>query len=50
MDSERLVPNVHRAYAEHHGTPPDERLTVTDMEAALNDMFTFHGGRPPCLA
>jgi cyclase len=47
LDSERLVGNLHRAYADLGG-PPDEPI---DMVAALSDMVAFNGGRPlTCLA
>jgi cyclase len=47
-DSERLVGNLHRAYAELAGAPPGAPV---DLLAALRDMVTFNGGRPlTCLA
>ena len=42
-DSERIVGNLHRAYAELNGTPPGGGI---DVAAALRDMVTFNGGRP----
>ncbi|WP_131739961.1 MBL fold metallo-hydrolase [Actinomadura roseirufa] len=42
-DPERLVGNLHRAYAEIDGLAPGGGI---DMLAALNDMITFNGGRP----
>ncbi|HEY5017661.1 MAG TPA: MBL fold metallo-hydrolase [Streptosporangiaceae bacterium] len=47
-DSERLVGNLHRAYAELAGAPPGAPI---DLAAALGDMIAFNGGRPlTCLA
>jgi cyclase len=47
-DAERIVGNLHRAYAELDGTPPGGPI---DVIAALRDMVAYHGGRPlPCLA
>ncbi len=44
LDSERIVGNLHRAYAELDGTEPD-------ILAAFGDMLTFNGGHPlRCLA
>lgn len=46
-DSERIVGNLHRAYAEIRG----ETLAPHDAFAALGDMVAFNGGRPlTCLA
>lgn len=42
-DSERLVGNLHRAYAELGGA---ERGAQIDLFAALTDMVVFNGGRP----
>lgn len=42
-DAERLVGNLHRAYAELTGTPPGGPI---DLVAALGDMVTYNGGRP----
>ncbi|MER6212134.1 MBL fold metallo-hydrolase [Streptomyces sp. NPDC001642] len=48
LDSERLVGNLHRAYAELDGTPPGAPI---DHDAALADMVTFNGGKSlTCLA
>ncbi len=45
---ERLVGNLHRAYAECEGARPGDPI---DVAAALFDMVTFNGGRPlTCLA
>jgi cyclase len=41
-DSERIVGNLHRAYAELGGSAPG----AIDLAAALTDMVTFNGGRP----
>ncbi len=47
-DPERLVGNLHRAYAELQGT---ERGGTVDVAAALADMRAYNGGRPlTCLA
>jgi len=47
-DSERLVGNLHRAFAEHEGARPGAEI---DLTAAFGDMLTFNGGRPlRCLA
>lgn len=42
-DAERIVGNLHRAYAELTGTPRGGRI---DVAAALGDMVTYNGGRP----
>jgi cyclase len=42
-DRERIVGNLHRAYAELGGTPRGGRI---DISAALADMVTYNGGRP----
>jgi cyclase len=48
LDAERIVGNLHRAYAELGGAHPGARI---DVAAALTDMVTFNGGRPlTCLA
>jgi cyclase len=48
LDSERLVGNLHRAYAELDGVPPGAPI---DYPAALADMLTYNGGKPlTCLA
>jgi cyclase len=47
-DPERLVGNLHRAYAECDGAMPGDSI---DLLAALADMVVFNGGRPlRCLA
>jgi len=47
-DAERIVGNLHRAYAELTGA---QRGTPIDIMAALADMVTYNGGRPlTCLA
>jgi cyclase len=47
-DAERIVGNLHRAYAELDGTP---RGGPIDIMAALADMVTYNGGKPlTCLA
>ncbi len=48
LDPERIVGNLHRAYAELNGAEPG---TPVDLVAAVGDMITFNGGRPlTCLA
>lgn len=42
-EPERLVGNLHRAYAELDGLPPGARI---DVRAAMRDMATLNGGRP----
>jgi cyclase len=42
-DPERIVGNLHRAYAELGGTP---RGGSIDLAAALSDMVAYNGGRP----
>ena len=42
-DSERIVGNLHRAYAELAGTPTGGPVDVT---TALDDMVEYNGGRP----
>ena len=47
-DSERIVGNLHRAYAELEGAAPGAPI---DLMAAFSDMIDFNGGRPlRCLA
>ena len=47
-DAERIVGNLHRAYAELDGLP---RGGAIDVFAALGDMVTYNGGRPlTCVA
>jgi len=43
LDAERIVGNLHRAYAEVHGTAPGEQI---DLTAALTDMVAFNNGQP----
>jgi cyclase len=47
LDSERLVPNLHRAYAELDGAAPGSWL---DIEALFADMVRYHGSLPACRA
>ncbi|RBY79888.1 MBL fold metallo-hydrolase [Geodermatophilus sp. TF02-6] len=42
-DAERLVGNLHRAYAELDGAARGARI---DVDAALTDMVAYNGGRP----
>jgi cyclase len=47
-DPERIVGNLHRAYAELDGAEPGVPI---DTRAVLLDMVAFNGGRPlTCLA
>jgi cyclase len=43
LDPERLLGNLHRAYAELDGAPPGAPI---DFPAALQDMVSFNGGQP----
>ena len=48
LDAERLVGNLHRAYAELDCQPPGAPI---DILSAFADMITYNGGRPlRCLA
>lgn len=47
LDAERLVPNLHRAYAEALGGRPGEPL---DIPALFAEMTRYHGGLPACHA
>ncbi|REE96267.1 MBL fold metallo-hydrolase [Thermomonospora umbrina] len=47
LDSERLVPNLHRAYAEERGAAPGAPL---DVETLFGEMVEHHGGLPACHA
>ncbi|MCF6475336.1 MBL fold metallo-hydrolase [Nonomuraea sp. MG754425] len=48
LDPERIVGNLHRAYAELDGRPLG---TPIDVAAAIRDMIDYNGGRPlSCLA
>ncbi len=45
-ERERLVGNLHRAFAEHQGDAPGSRLPIPAIQA---DMVRYNGGRPlPC--
>lgn len=47
-DAERIVGNLHRAYADADGRPAGSEI---DLAAALGDMVAYNGGRPlTCLA
>ncbi|OSZ57095.1 MBL fold metallo-hydrolase [Streptomyces pharetrae CZA14] len=50
LDPERLVPNLHRAFAELAGTGAAEPLPMPVMERALREMIDYNGGLPRCLA
>ncbi len=43
LDAERIVGNLHRAYAELSGVAPGAPI---DILAALTDMVAYNGGRP----
>jgi cyclase len=43
LDAERIVGNLHRAYAEDAGAEPGAPI---DVRAALDDMIAYNGGRP----
>jgi cyclase len=47
LDSERLVGNLIRAYAERHGA---QSAAPLDVQAAFADMVALHGGLPHCAA
>ncbi|MFF5707401.1 MBL fold metallo-hydrolase [Streptomyces sp. NPDC012794] len=47
LDSERLVPNLHRAYAEAAGAEPGHHLDIGEL---FSEMVDFHGGLPACAA
>ncbi|MFF0885105.1 MBL fold metallo-hydrolase [Streptomyces sp. NPDC003456] len=47
LDAERLVPNLHRAYAEEQGATPGQAL---DVPALFREMTAYHGGLPVCRA
>jgi cyclase len=48
LDSERIVGNLHRAYAELDGAEPGAAI---DLTAAILDMIEYNGGQPlTCLA
>ncbi|MEU8028761.1 MBL fold metallo-hydrolase [Streptomyces sp. NPDC049099] len=47
VDAERLVGNLHRAYAEQQGLAPGARL---DVVASFKEMVAFLGGPPACHA
>jgi cyclase len=47
IDAERLVSNLHRAYAELAGLAPGARI---DVAASVMEMFELNGGRPHCHA
>ncbi|MFJ5999429.1 MBL fold metallo-hydrolase [Streptomyces sp. NPDC092370] len=50
LDPERLVPNLHRAFAELAGTGAAEPLPMPVMQTALREMIEYNGGLPRCLA
>ena len=50
LDSERLVPNLHRAFAELDGAGEADPLPMPVMQSALGEMIDHHGALPCCLA
>ena len=46
-EAERIVGNLHRAYAELDGAPPGAPI---DLGAAIGDMVAYNGGPLRCLA
>ena len=47
VDAERLLPNLHRAYAELRGAGPGDPL---DIAAIFAEMARYHGAPPRCRA
>jgi cyclase len=47
LDPERLLPNLHRAYAEEQGAVPGQPLDIGRLFA---EMIAYHGELPACLA
>ncbi|MFG2885294.1 MBL fold metallo-hydrolase [Streptomyces sp. NPDC048297] len=47
VDAERLVGNLHRAYAEEEGLAPGARI---DVFTSFKEMVAFNGGPPVCHA
>ncbi|EMD26151.1 MBL fold metallo-hydrolase [Amycolatopsis azurea] len=47
LDSERLVPNLHRAYAEEAGAEQGAALDVATM---FGELIEYHGSLPACHA
>ncbi|MCY0935134.1 MBL fold metallo-hydrolase [Streptomyces sp. H34-S4] len=47
LDAERLLPNLHRAYAEEQGLPEGSPL---DIPAVFEEMAVYHGSAPVCHA
>ncbi|MFB8392637.1 MBL fold metallo-hydrolase [Streptomyces yangpuensis] len=47
LDTERLLPNLHRGYAEEQGLPEGCPL---DVGALFAEMTAYHGRPPECLA
>jgi cyclase len=45
IDSERLLPNLYRAYAEERGGVPGEPMDIAEL---FGSMVEFHGGLPAC--
>ena len=47
LDRERLVPNLHRAYAEAAGA---EEGAVLDVATMFGELVEYHGSLPACHA
>jgi cyclase len=47
LEAERLVPNLHRAYADERAVPP---ASGVDLAATHEEMVTYRGGRLVCRA
>jgi cyclase len=47
LDPERLLPNLHRAYAEQQDTVPCHPM---DIGALFAEMVAYHGKLPACVA
>lgn len=54
LDPERLVPNLHRAFAEErgraHGTALDMSAVIVEMDTVFKEMAAYRGSRPVCHA
>lgn len=54
LDPERLVPNLHRAFAEErgraHGAALDMSAVIVEMGTVFKEMAAYRGSRPVCHA
>ncbi|MFI7353761.1 MBL fold metallo-hydrolase [Streptomyces avidinii] len=54
LDPERIVPNLHRAFAEErgraHGAALDMSAVILEMGAVFQEMTVYRGARPACHA